>query len=62
MQFEIPSYIDNKWTCLDNGGEWVNADQQFDNVFQAMSTLFQISTTEGWVDIMNRGIDSVGID
>jgi hypothetical protein len=27
-----------------------------------MSTLFQVSTTEGWVDIMNRGIDSVGID
>jgi Ion transport protein len=27
-----------------------------------MSTLFQLSTTEGWIDIMNRGIDSVAID
>lgn len=27
-----------------------------------MSTLFQISTTEGWVDIMYQGVDSIGID
>jgi hypothetical protein len=29
---------------------------------EAISTMFQMSTTEGWIDVMNRGIDSVGID
>lgn len=24
--------------------------------------MFQISTTEGWLDIMSYGVDSVGID
>lgn len=55
-------FVQTKFDCLNSGGEWINADQNFDNVFQAMSTLFQVSTTEGWVDIMNKGIDSVGID
>ena len=27
-----------------------------------MSTLFQMSTTEGWVDMMYHGVDSIGID
>ena len=29
---------------------------------EAISTMFQMSTTEGWIDVMNDGIDSVGID
>jgi hypothetical protein len=40
----------------------MNADQNFDNLPQAISTLFQMSTTEGWIDVMNRGIDAVGAD
>jgi hypothetical protein len=40
----------------------MNSDQHFDNVFSAMSTLFQVSTTEGWIDVMNRVIDAVGVD
>lgn len=40
----------------------MNADQNFDNLPQAISTLFQMSTTEGWIDVMNRGIDAVGPD
>lgn len=27
-----------------------------------MSMLFQAATTEGWIDMMNRAVDSVGID
>lgn len=34
----------------------------FDNVLQAALTLFQISTTELWVDTMYRGLAAVGID
>lgn len=27
-----------------------------------MTTLFKMSSTEGWIDMMNEGINSVGID
>lgn len=32
--------IDSKWDCFNYGGAWINADQTFDNVAEAMSTLF----------------------
>ena len=45
------------------GGEWINmAWQDFDNVFNSLLTLFEISTTEGWVDVMWAAVDSRGID
>jgi hypothetical protein len=47
---------------MDWGGAWVNYDYTFDNLPQAVSTLFQMSTTEGWVEVMNRAVDSVDID
>jgi len=28
------------WDCQDIGGEWVNSDQNFDNFFAAMTTIF----------------------
>ena len=27
-----------------------------------MSTLFQMATTEGWIDVMYYGVDAAGID
>ena len=49
---EIVKLIINKWDCFDYGGDWVNADTNFDNIIFAISTLFQLSTTEGWMKIM----------
>ena len=54
--------ITDKWQCLNLGGAWVNSDYHFNNLPEAVSTLFQMSTTEGWVDVMNQGVDSVDID
>jgi hypothetical protein len=54
--------VTDKWSCMDWGGAWVNYDYTFDNLPQAVSTLFQMSTTEGWVEVMNRAVDSVDID
>ena len=34
--------------------------QHFDNIFWSVVTLFEISTTEGWVDVMYGGVDSRG--
>jgi hypothetical protein len=46
--------------CTEQGGLWQNFNQNFDNVGAAMLTLFEISTTEGWVDAMYAGTDGVG--
>ncbi|CDW88224.1 voltage-gated ion channel superfamily [Stylonychia lemnae] len=54
--------IMTKFDCLNYGGIWVNNDQNFDNIIQAIMTLYQVSTTEGWVSVMYNGIDSIGID
>lgn len=34
----------------------------FDNIFEALNTLLQVSTTEGWVDLAYACADSRGID
>jgi hypothetical protein len=45
--------------CNERGGLWLNFNQNFDWVGAAMLTLFEISTTEGWVDAMYAGTDGV---
>ena len=37
---------------------WKSDDMNFDNVFNAMQTLFEMSTTEGWTAVMYNGVDS----
>jgi hypothetical protein len=46
--------------CVAFGGEMTNADANFDNVLHSMITLFEMSTTEGWIAIMLMGIDASG--
>eukprot|EP00927_Polykrikos_kofoidii_P025416 TRINITY_DN22831_c0_g1_i1.p1 TRINITY_DN22831_c0_g1~~TRINITY_DN22831_c0_g1_i1.p1 ORF type:complete len:2622 (-),score=470.03 TRINITY_DN22831_c0_g1_i1:58-7023(-) len=46
--------------CLENAGRWVNLNQNFDNLGTAMISLFEVSTTEGWVDLMLAGVDARG--
>merc|ERR1719313_2821474 len=45
--------------CNERGGLWLNFNQNFDNIGVAMLTLFEISTTEGWVDTMYAATDGV---
>ena len=54
--------IDTKFDCINNGGEWRNQKSNFDNIFTASMTLFEMMTTEGWLDVMYNGVDSRGID
>lgn len=56
------SNIVTKQDCLDAGGSWNNNDSNFDNIVQAMRTLFILCTTEGWAGLMFMGVDSRGID
>lgn len=52
----------SKWHCLSMGGEWISDRANFNNVFYAALTLFQMATTEGWTNVMYNGIDATKID
>eukprot|EP01043_Picozoa_sp_COSAG02_P004215 COSAG02_NODE_108_length_36286_cov_19.437478_18_plen_1405_part_00 len=47
----------NRTECMDAGYEWANPDQHFDNIWHSLEALFVTATLEGWVEIMNRGMD-----
>ena len=48
--------------CL-TPGEWKPVvPQSFDNVMSGMALLFEIATTEGWIDIMYAAVDQRGIE
>ena len=49
-------------TCEEAGHEWVVWDSNFDNILEAMMTLFIVSSLEGWPDIMYHSLDIVGED
>lgn len=61
----VPEYSQNsiktKWDCLDYGGDWVNIEGNFDNVANAIVTLFGASSTEGWLEVMWSAVDSTNI-
>jgi voltage-dependent calcium channel T type alpha-1G len=46
--------------CIYFGGTWNNQPNNFDNIFQAFLTLFQISTMDNWGNLMWTCTDSVG--
>jgi hypothetical protein len=53
----------SKDVCACIGADWSETiPQQFNNVLEASLSFFEISTTEGWLDVMYACIDSVGID
>lgn len=52
-----PYKHNTKWVCQNNGGTWEIFDSNFDNIGQAMLTLFIVASREGWPDIMYKSID-----
>lgn len=52
----------NKYECNVSGGSWVRYDSNFDDVFQAMMTLFIVASLEGWPDIMLAAVDATEKD
>jgi Na+-transporting methylmalonyl-CoA/oxaloacetate decarboxylase gamma subunit len=47
--------------CLAPGGWSLVVPQNFDNVLNGMALLFEISTTEGWIEVMYAATDQRGI-
>ncbi|CAN9510559.1 unnamed protein product [Ophioblennius macclurei] len=56
------SNITNKSQCLQAGYRWVRRKYNFDNLGQALMSLFVLSCKDGWVSIMYDGLDAVGVD
>lgn len=54
--------VKDKWSCLDTGGEWANFVTDFDDIGQAMITLWVMANIVGWAEICNKGMASRGID
>jgi len=52
----------DKYECNVNGGSWQVHDSNFDNIIQAMMTLFIVSSLEGWPDIMLNTVDATEVD
>ena len=61
----VPEYvidvIKTKWDCIDYGGEWLNKEGNFDDVRSAMTTMFGMMTTEGWLHVMWNAVDATEI-
>lgn len=55
------SHIKNQEQCLEAGCQWVNRLRNFDDIWAAICVLWEIMTTEGWLDVMYYAVDSTGI-
>uniref|UniRef100_K7FP82 Voltage-dependent T-type calcium channel subunit alpha-1H n=1 Tax=Pelodiscus sinensis TaxID=13735 RepID=K7FP82_PELSI len=54
--------ISTKADCTSAHYRWVRQKYNFDNLGQALMSLFVLSSKDGWVNIMYNGLDAVGID
>uniref|UniRef100_A0A3B3U8U9 Voltage-dependent T-type calcium channel subunit alpha n=1 Tax=Poecilia latipinna TaxID=48699 RepID=A0A3B3U8U9_9TELE len=54
--------VTNKTDCIRAGYRWVHHKYNFDNLGQALMSLFVLASKDGWVNIMYHGLDAVGID
>ena len=59
---QMRDLIKDKWDCLHYGGEWVLADQNFDNAFQSTLNTFIMQTRENHHVLMWSFVDAVGVD
>jgi hypothetical protein len=53
--------IENQDDCLSSGFTWNVIEPNYDNVINAISTLFILSSEEGWPDIMYQAVDVRGV-
>ncbi|OPJ88665.1 voltage-dependent T-type calcium channel subunit alpha-1G isoform E [Patagioenas fasciata monilis] len=61
-QGEDTRNITNKSDCAEASYKWVRHKYNFDNLGQALMSLFVLASKDGWVDIMYDGLDAVGVD
>jgi hypothetical protein len=59
----VPDLAVHNWQdCVNNPKyTWVRFHSNFDNVLSSFQTLFEVSTLEGWLGVLDRAIDKPGI-
>ena len=59
----IEGPVTSRMVCQWMGYEWAPlTDQSFNNVFPSLASLYELSTTEGWIDVMWYAADARGLD
>jgi hypothetical protein len=61
MDEEMP-LLKSKWDCLDHGGYWMRRVYNFDNIFNSAVTLFMMSTTAGYGEMVYETLMGTEID
>ncbi|XP_042202675.1 voltage-dependent T-type calcium channel subunit alpha-1I-like, partial [Callorhinchus milii] len=61
-QGEDTRNVTNRSDCLLANYKWVHHKYNFDNLGQALMSLFVLASKDGWVNIMYNGLDAVAID
>lgn len=56
------SPIENKFDCNNLGGWWDKYPRNFDNIMNAMLTLFEMMSGEDWLSTMYRGLDITEVE
>eukprot|EP00069_Balaena_mysticetus_P006970 bmy_00977T0 len=54
--------ITNRSDCMAASYRWVHHKYNFDNLGQALMSLFVLASKDGWVNIMYNGLDAVAVD
>ncbi|XP_067317616.1 voltage-dependent T-type calcium channel subunit alpha-1H-like isoform X2 [Anolis sagrei] len=54
--------VSTKDDCKRAHYKWIRRKYNFDNLGQALMSLFVLSSKDGWVNIMYDGLDAVGVD
>ena len=54
---DVLAEIDTEADCVAAGGDWILPNEHFDDALVGCRTLFEMMSTEGWIDVMNAGID-----
>ncbi|XP_072890108.1 voltage-dependent T-type calcium channel subunit alpha-1I-like isoform X2 [Hemitrygon akajei] len=54
--------VTNRSDCLLANYKWMHHKYNFDNLGQALMSLFVLASKDGWVNIMYHGLDAVSID
>uniref|UniRef100_A0A8C4VKV3 Calcium voltage-gated channel subunit alpha1 I n=1 Tax=Gopherus evgoodei TaxID=1825980 RepID=A0A8C4VKV3_9SAUR len=54
--------ITNRSDCVAANYKWVHQKYNFDNLGQALMSLFVLASKDGWVNIMYNGLDAVAVD
>uniref|UniRef100_A0A8C4SBJ3 Voltage-dependent T-type calcium channel subunit alpha-1H n=1 Tax=Erpetoichthys calabaricus TaxID=27687 RepID=A0A8C4SBJ3_ERPCA len=54
--------VTNKSDCQHMKYRWIRRKYNFDNLGQALMSLFVLSSKDGWVNIMYDGLDAVAVD